>query len=102
VNSYLSSHHTTSRNITKKVFHPAMMGVLNKETPFTEELRDKASKVIERENKNFADTWLTGRGSGGRGGFVAGLHDPTIADLFAYCEVRRNSELLNAKDSCYS
>lgn len=79
-----------------------MMGVLNKETPFTEELRDKASKVIERENKNFADTWLTGRGSGGRGGFVAGLHDPTIADLFAYCEVRRNSELLNAKDSCYS
>ncbi|GMH61805.1 hypothetical protein TrRE_jg11418 [Triparma retinervis] len=93
VNSYLSSHHTTSRNITMKVFHPAMMGVLNQETPFTEELRDKAGKVMERENKKFADTWLPGLGSRGYGGFVAGLHEPTIADLFAYCEFAQAKQM---------
>jgi len=51
VNSYLSSHHTTTRKLTYDVFHPATLSLMRKDRPFTEELREKAVVSFERETE---------------------------------------------------
>mmetsp|Transcript_7809 Transcript_7809/g.16308 ORF Transcript_7809/g.16308 Transcript_7809/m.16308 type:complete len:229 (-) Transcript_7809:8-694(-) len=78
VNSYLSSHHTTSRNVTRKVFHP----VVSHSTASGSRGPDLPSLLgyAEEAGAAFSSQWL------GAGAYVGGFDSPTVADLMAYCE----------------
>ncbi|GMI15603.1 hypothetical protein TrVE_jg30 [Triparma verrucosa] len=78
VNEYLSSHHTTSRRCTLKVFHPVMMSIMKPEGPAVDYAALEA--VSQKEANRFSSSWLQ------NGPFVGGFEAPTIADLFAYTE----------------
>ena len=78
VNEYLSSHHTTSRLITRNIFHPIMLSIMkpDKPEPDLDILASKAQTSASR----FSSTWLE------QGPYIGGFQSPTIADLMAYCE----------------
>ena len=90
VNEYLSSHHTTSRQISSKVFSPALASLMSKgKKPFTQDHKVESAAFANEEASKFADVWLGKEG----GPYVGGFENPTIADLFAYCEFAQATQM---------
>lgn len=86
IHAYLSSHHSTTRQVSKAVFFNYMRFIMNpRKNTFDKEDAVATATAIASE---FDRVWLTSTGV-----FISGCSDPTIADLLAYCEIAQASQM---------
>jgi len=88
VNEYLSAHHSTTRKMTHKAFHPMMVSLLGKKE-WTPELHASVKEESHKIALKFSDVFLKSDA------FIAGS-SPTVADLFAYAEVAQIPQVLGS------
>lgn len=97
IQQYLSNHHSTTRMMTVKVFRPVMLSLMDKKAVLD---FPKLESDVHEISDVFASTWLVPEG----GIFVGGEDKPSIADIFAYCEIAQAQQLgivkaMGAEDS---
>lgn len=91
VDQYLSNHHSTTRKMTMKVFHPMMMSFMGKQE-WDADAGAKAKDTSVFIASKFQDVFLKER-------FIAGGDAPTIADLAAYTEIAQVEQVLGSEYS---
>ncbi len=90
INEYLHHHPSRVRNITRKVFHPAMLTVMD-QFDWTDDFQAKSEAVVQKEGNYFADTFL----SHSTNNYIATDDSPSIADFLAYCELAQAPQMLD-------
>ena len=87
INEYLSSHHTTTRQITKIMFYPLMQSLMNKKSTdyYNINVENNFHDKIQNIGSKFATVYLNNNNHNNH--FIGNRNEPSIADLLAYCEL---------------